>query len=166
MQNALIAAADDLVDHGMRESGIPLTVTLRHYIAITLARFMREHVQLDRLTLRVVEAMDRHAPPQELRRLADSCLIACALFDRRLRHAGGSLRHYSGLGQTAYGAATLPEQAASFPHMRDVIAAAAGNRPQTARDRLDAARAGSTLARTALAQDGILTFPTAPPRLS
>ena len=60
MQDALVAAADELVGDGMRETGIP-TDTLRHYIAITLARYMREQVQVDGLTIRVVDAMDRQA---------------------------------------------------------------------------------------------------------
>ncbi|WP_297081097.1 hypothetical protein, partial [uncultured Demequina sp.] len=82
------------------------------------------------------------AAPAEMRALADTCLIACSIFEKRLRRAGGSLRHYSGLGQTAYGAAALTEQAYSFPHMRDVIAAATGNPPEGVRDLIDAARAG------------------------
>ena len=102
MQDAYVAAADGIVGEGIRESGIPLTETLRHYIAITLARFMRDNPGVDRLTLRVVRALDAHAPQTVLRRLGDECLIATSLFEARLRHAGGSLRHYMGLGQTAY----------------------------------------------------------------
>ncbi|MAM62842.1 hypothetical protein [Maritimibacter sp. UBA3975] len=160
MQDALVAAADDLVADGMRETGIPLTDTLRHYIAITLARYMREQVQVDGLTIRVVEAMDRRADTSELRALADTCLIACSVFERRLRRAGGSLRHYAGLGQTAYDAATLTEQAYSFPHMRDVIAAATGHPPEGVRDLLAAARAGSSHASERLSEDGVIAFPT------
>lgn len=159
MQDALVAAADELVGDGMRETGIPLTVDLRHYMAITLARYMREQVQVDGLTIRIVDAMDRRASPSELRTLADACLIACALFAERLRAAGGSLRHYSGMGQTAYGAASLVEQAVSFPHMRDVIAAATQRPPEGIRALIDAARAGSTVARDRLSDEGIVTFP-------
>lgn len=160
MQDALVAAANDLVDDGIRETGIPLTDTLRHYMAITLARYMREQVQVDRLTVRVVDAMDRRADMRELRALADTCLIACSLFEKRLRRAGGSLRHYAGLGQTAYDAAALTEQAYSFPHMRDVIAAATGNPPEGIRDLIEAARAGSSRAAQQLSEDGVIAFPT------
>lgn len=160
MQDALVAAANDLVGDGMQETGITLTDTLRHYIAITLARYMREQVHVDGLTIRVVSAMDRRADARELRGLADCCLIACSIFERRLRRAGGSLRHYSGLGQTAYGAAALTEQAYSFPHMRDVIAAATGHPPEGVRDLIEAARAGSSHASKQLSNDGIIAFPT------
>lgn len=159
MQDALVAAADDLVGDGMRETGIPLTDTLRHYMAITIARYMRRAVQVDRLTLRVVDAMDRRADAAEMRDLADTCLIACSVFERRLRHTGGSLRHYSGLGQTAYDAAALSEQAYCFAHMRDVIAAATGHPPEGTRDLIEAARAGSSHASARLAEDGIIAFP-------
>ncbi|HHL20288.1 MAG TPA: hypothetical protein ENJ52_02040 [Aliiroseovarius sp.] len=159
MQDAYLDAADKLVADGIEKSTIPLTTTLHHYLALTVARYMRRRLSVDRLTLRVVEALDRRAPPGELRDLADACLLACAFFERRLRRAGGSLRHYSGMGQTAYDAANLTEQAVSFPHMRDVLVAA------TARDRpalvelVDAARAGSGMARAQLAADGIIAFP-------
>jgi hypothetical protein len=161
MQDVFVAAADDIVDAGIKQSGIPLTDTLKHYLAITIARFMRDHPGLDRLTLRVTQAMDSHAPPDILRRLGDECLIATSLFEGRLRRAGGSLRHYSGLGQIAYDAAAMTEQAHSFPHMRDVIASgtARGRGRDTLRSLVDAARAGSTLARDRLAKDNLVAFP-------
>ncbi|HBZ43885.1 MAG TPA: hypothetical protein DEO85_07465 [Maritimibacter sp.] len=160
MQDALVAAADELVGDGIRDTGITLTENLRHYMAITFARYMREQVEVDGLTIRIVEAMDRRANPFEMRGLADSCLIACAVFAERLRAAGGSLRHYAGMGQTAYDAAALIEQAVSFPHMRDVLAAATTRPPEGLRDLLDAARSGSTVARERLKEDGVVAFPT------
>lgn len=161
MQDVFVAAGDDIVDAGIRESGIPLTDTLKHYLAITIARFMRDNPGLDRLTIRVTQAMEAEAPPDILRRLGDECLIATSLFEGRLRRAGGSLRHYSGLGQTAYDAASMTEQAHSFPHMRDVIASgtAQGQRRETLRRLVDAARAGSAVARKRLAKDNVLAFP-------
>lgn len=159
MQDVFVSAADEIVGQGMAASGIPLTETLRHYLAITLARFMRDHPGLDRLTLRVAAAMERRAPAEELRRLGDECLLATSLFEPRLRRAGGSLRHYMGLGQTAYDAARLTEQAWSFPHMRDVVVAGTGRAPRNLRERIDAARAGSTIARASLAGDNLLAFP-------
>ncbi|MBV7378085.1 hypothetical protein [Maritimibacter dapengensis] len=159
MQDALVAAADELVGDGMRETGISLTDTLRHYMAITMARYMREQIMVDGLTLRIVEAMDRRADAVEMRGLADACLIGCAIFTERLRAAGGSLRHYSGMGQTAYDAAYLVEQAMSFAHMRDVLAAATTRPPEGVRELIDAARAGSTTARETLADDNIVAFP-------
>ena len=159
MQDHLVAAADDLVGDGIRDTGIPLTDNLRHYAAITLARYMREHLSVDRLTIRIVDAMDRRADLRELRGPADACLIACSIFEARLRHAGGSLRHYAGLGQTAYDAAYMTEQAYSFPHMRDVLAAATGHAPDGMRALIDTARSGSTKAAKALADEGIIAFP-------
>lgn len=159
MQDAYVAAADGLVRRGVRESGIPLTENLRHYVAVTLARYMKRHIVVDRLTIRVARAMDTNAPQSELRDLADACLLACSLFERRLRRSGGSLRHYSGLGETAYDAASLTEQAFSFAHMRDVIVAATVQDRPGPQALLDAARAGSTLARKELAQDNIIAFP-------
>lgn len=159
MQNAYLEAADDLVAEGVQKSGIPLTTTLRHYLALTLARHMRRRLEIDRLTVRLVRALDARAPQGELRDLADACLLACALFENRLRRAGGSLRHYSGLGQSAYDAANLVEQACSFAHMRDVLVAATQGRRPDARHLLDAARAGSGLARRQLAQEGVVPFP-------
>lgn len=161
MQDAYVAAADDLVGRGIEQSGIPLTKSLRHYLAITLARFIEGGMSVDKLTLRVVSAMDE-GDSARLRRLADTCLIAVSLFEARLRYAGGSLTHYSGLGQTAYDAAHLTEQAYGFPHMRDVVVAATGGRTATLREQIDAAKSGSTLARDRLSQDGIALFPTKP----
>lgn len=160
MHEAFVAAADEIVDEGMRESGIPLTETLRHYIAITLARFVRDHPGLDRLTIRITEAMDAHAPPDILRRLGDECLIATSLFEGRLRRVGGSLRHYVGLGQSAYDAAAMTEQAYSFPHMRDVIISGTARKaPGSLQDLIDAARAGSTMARAKLAEEKVVALP-------
>lgn len=160
MQDALLQAADDLVGDGIRDSGVPLTENLRHYLAVTLARYMRRNPVLDRLTLRVAQALDERAPPAEMRDLADACLLACSVFERRLRRAGGSLSYYSGLGRTAYDAAWLSEQAVSFAHMCDVVVAATRTvRPKDPAALLDAARAGSGVAREALACDGVLTFP-------
>lgn len=159
MQDVFVAAADGIVDEGIEASGIPLTESLRHYLAITLARFMRDHPGIDRLTIRVVTAMETRAGPQELRRLGDECLLATSLFEARLRRAGGSLRHYMGLGQSAYDAARLTEQAWSFAHMRDVVVAGTRQAPGDLRARIEAARAGSTLARRDLARDNVLAFP-------
>ncbi|SMH54070.1 hypothetical protein [Maritimibacter sp. HL-12] len=161
MQDVFVAKADELVDAGIRQSGIPLTDTLKHYLAITIARFMRDHPGIDRLTIRVTQAMETRAPPDILRRLGDECLIATSLFEGRLRRSGGSLRHYSGLGQVAYEAAAMTEQAHSFPHMRDVIVSgtARGRGRDNLRALLDAARAGSTVARRSLAEGKVIAFP-------
>ena len=159
MQDAFVAAGDEIVDAGMRRSGIPLSESLRHYIAITLARFVRENPRIDRLTVRLVRALDASEPPGALRRLGDECLIATSLFEARLRRAGGSLRHYVGLGQTAYDAAHMTEQAWSFADMRDVIVSGTGREPVEIRALADAARAGGTLARDRLAEQGVVVFP-------
>ncbi len=159
MQNAYLDAADRLVAEGVEKSAIPLTASLHHYLALTVARYMRRRLSVDRLTVRVVAALERRAPADELRDLADACLLACALFERRLRRSGGSLRHYSGIGRTAYDAANLTEQAFSFAHMRDVLAAATRRERPGLAELLDAARAGSGLARAQLAAEGVVAFP-------
>jgi hypothetical protein len=159
MQNAFVAAADEIVGEGIRKSGIALTDTLRHYIAITLARFMRENPRIDRLTIRTIEALGARAPDRALRKIGDECLIATSLFEARLRRTGGSVRHYMGLGQTAYDAAAMTEQAFSFPHMRDVIVSGTSAEARSLSDLVDAARGGSTLARTRLRDENVVPFP-------
>lgn len=160
MQDSFVAAADEIVREGMDKSAIPLTETLRHYIAITLARFIRDHPRLDRLTIRTVEAVEARAAPGDFRRLGDECLIATSLFEARLRRIGGSLRHYIGVGQTAYDAAAMTEQAFSFADMRDVIVSGTmRSEAEPVRALVEAARGGSTRASARLAEDNILLFP-------
>ncbi len=163
MQDAFVAAGDEIVDEGMRVSGIPLSDTLRHYIAITLARYFRENPTVDGLTLRLVRALDADVPVDMLRRLGDEALIATSFFEARLRRAGGSIRHYVGVGQTAYDAARMTEQAWSFAEMRDVIVSGtaqdAARGPADARKLVDAARGGSRLARDRLSDSGVVVFP-------
>lgn len=160
MQDSFVSAAAEIVREGIDKSAIPLTETLRHYIAITLARFLRDTPGLDRLTIRTVQALEARAPASVLRRLGDECLIATSLFDARLRRAGGSVRHYIGIGQTAYDAAAMTEQAWSFADMRDVIVSGT-TRPeaQPIRALVDAARGGSGLARARLAEEKVVPFP-------
>lgn len=160
MQDSFVAAADEIVREGMEKASIPLTETLRHYIAITLARFIRDHPRLDRLTIRTVEAMEARAGQSDFRRLGDECLIATSLFEARLKRAGGSIRHYMGLGQTAYDAAAMTEQAFSFADMRDVIVSGTWRgeaRPLAVM--VEAARGGSTVDRAALAAGNVVPFP-------
>ncbi|MCW3782517.1 hypothetical protein [Defluviimonas salinarum] len=158
----LVCAASDLVRHGMTGAGIPLTAHLEHYLSVTVARFMAAPLNPDRLTLRILRAFDAAARPPELRHLADECLLAVSLFEDRLRRTGGSLRHYCGLGQASYEAAGLPEQACGFCHMRDVLVAACGSKAADPARLVDAARAGSGVARRALAECGVIPFPGRP----
>ena len=103
--------------------------------------------------------MDGGAPRDGLRALADECLIACALFEARLRR-NGSVRHYVGLGQMTYDAADMTEQAYGFVHMRDVMATAAGRAgTEDGRVLIDRARAGSTVARDELAAQNVVMGP-------
>ena len=103
--------------------------------------------------------MDAGAPRDVIRALADECLIACAFFERRLRR-NGTVRHYVGLGQASYDAASLTEQAYGFVHMRDVIASAAtGDAPEDGAVLVDRARAGSQTARAELARQNVVIGP-------
>ena len=126
MNNATLAVASDFVRFGIEKAGIPLTQSLEAYLSITFARFIGREIQVDLLTVRVSRAIDGGAPRDGLRALADECLIACALFEARLRR-NGSVRHYVGLGQMTYDAAEMTEQAYGFVHMRDVMATAAAD---------------------------------------
>lgn len=186
---ATLAIARDLVLTGRRNTGIALTDRLEHYLSLTIARFLRQAITGDRLTVRITRAMDENAGPSVLRALADECLIVCAFFEDRLRHHGGTIRHYVGLGQVAYESAHLVEQAYGFVHMRDVVhhgiarrndprliggtpAGASGRAPDGSTDSriglvaspapirhtLDAARAGSGLARAELERQGVVIF--------
>lgn len=163
MNNATLGIASDFVKSGIEKAGIPLTQTLEAYLSITFARFIGRTIRVDLLTLRVTRAMDGGAPRDGLRALADECLIACALFEERLRR-GGALRHYVGLGQMTYDAAAMTEQAYGFVHMRDVIATAAGRagapgRQEDSRVLIDRARAGSATARAELADRNVVMGP-------
>jgi hypothetical protein len=110
--------------------------------------------------------MDAGAPRDTMRALADECLIACAFFERRLAR-NGTIRHYIGLGQATYDAASMTEQAYGFVHMRDVIASAADRPEEDGRILIDRARAGSSAARDELAAQNVVVGPwsKAPPGL-
>jgi 5-carboxymethyl-2-hydroxymuconate isomerase len=164
MNDATLNIAADFVRSGVEKAGVPLTRTLEAYVSITFARFIGREIGVDLLTVRVTRAMDAKTPRDGLRALADECLMACAFFEARLRRMG-SIRHYVGLGQTTYDAADMTEQAYGFVHMRDVIAAAAGRaREEAGRDLVDRARAGSAVARTELAERGVVVGPWGAPK--
>jgi hypothetical protein len=159
MNDATLAVATDFVRSGIEKAGIPLTQTLEAYLSITFARFIGREIRVDLLTVRVTRAMDGGAPRDGLRALADECLIACALFEARLRR-NGSVRHYVGLGQMTYDAADMTEQAYGFVHMRDVMATAAGRAgSDDGRVLIDRARAGSAVARAELAAQNVVMGP-------
>ncbi len=159
MNNAALGIASEFVKAGIEKAGIPLTQTLEAYLSITFARFIGKTIHVDMLTVRITRAFDANAPAESLRALADECLIACAFFEERLRR-NGAVRHYVGLGQTAYDAARLTEQAYGFVHMRDVIASAAGRTgAEDGRVLLDRARAGSAAAKAELAEGNVVLGP-------
>lgn len=159
MNPGTLAIASDFVKVGIEKAGIPLTNTLEAYLSFTFARFIGAAIQVDQLTVRVAVAMDAGAPRDILRGLADECLIACALFERRLRRHG-SVRHYVGLGQMTYDAVDLAEQAYGFVHMRDVIASAAERgEDEDGRILIDRARCGSQTARAELSRQNVVVGP-------
>jgi hypothetical protein len=155
-----LSSVHDLVEEGVSRSGIPLSQTLHHYLCITVLRFLSQPIQVDALTLRLVQAFDGRAPAAKIRVLGDECLIGCAVFEERLRRAGGSLLHYAGLGRTAYESIGLTEQALGFPHMRDVLVAATerSRGPADPRSLIDATRAGSIRSRELLRESGVILF--------
>jgi len=158
MTPATLAIASDFVQSGMKRAGVPLSHTLEAYLAITFARHIGKTIRVDLLTIRVNRALDGGAPCDSIRELADECLIACAFFEDRLRR-GGSIRHYVGLGQATYDAASMTEQAYGFVHMRDVIASAAEEGRAEAPVLIDRARAGSVTAREELARENVVVGP-------
>ena len=159
MNAAALGIASDFVKAGIEKAGIPLSATLEAYLSLTFARFIGRSITVDRLTVRTAQAMDAGAPRDVIRALADECLIACAFFERRLRR-NGSVRHYVGLGQASYDAASLTEQAYGFVQMRDVIASAATSEgPEAGAVLVDRARAGSQTARAELAQQNVVIGP-------
>ncbi|HLS58145.1 MAG TPA: hypothetical protein VK022_00825 [Paracoccaceae bacterium] len=166
MTDACLAIAKDFVRAGIERAGIPLTVNLEAYLTLTFARFIGRQIGVDMLTVRIARAMDANAPRDIMRALADECLLACALFERRLTR-NGPVRHYIGLGQATYSAAAMTEQAYGFVHMRDVIASAAeGSETAGSDDRrlLDRARSGSTAARKELEARNVVLGPWAEPK--
>lgn len=163
MTPATLAIASDFVQAGIRRAGVPLTHTLEAYLAITFARHIGKPIGVDLLTVRVSRALEGGAAPDEMRALADECLIACAFFEDRLRRAG-SIRHYVGLGQATYDAADMTEQAYGFVHMRDVIASAAEGARADMPVLIERARAGSTTAREELAQENVVIGPWGAPQ--
>jgi hypothetical protein len=166
MNDASLGIAKDFVQAGIEKAGIPLTDTLEAYLTITFARFIGAQIGVDLLTVRITRAMEAGAPRDTMRALADECLIACAFFERRLAR-NGTIRHYIGLGQATYDAASMTEQAYGFVHMRDVIASAADRPEEDGRILIDRARAGSSAARDELAAQNVVVGPwsKAPPGL-
>lgn len=163
MNPATLGIAADFVRSGIEKAGIPLTETLEAYLSITFARFLHSEIRVDMLTVRITRAMDANAPRDEMRALADECLIATAFFARRLSRAG-AIRHYVAMGQMTYDAAEMTEQAYGFVHMRDVIASAAEAEDKGDRRMLfDQARAGSPKARDELARQNVVVGPWAKP---
>lgn len=159
MNPSTLAVASDFVKSGIEKAGIPLTENLEAYLSITFARFMDLEIMVDRLSVRVIEAMDANAPRETIRYLADECIIACSFFEDRLRR-NGSVRHYVGLGQMSYDSVGMTEQAYGFTQMRDVMACAADCGRRDESDVLiDRARSGSTTAREQLADQSVIVGP-------
>ena len=151
----VMGIAAEFVQTGMDKSGIQLTHNLEAYLAITFARYITREIDVDRLTVRAVSAMDANAPSDILRDLADQTLIACSFFEERLRRSG-VVRHYIGVGQVTYDAAGLVEQAYGFPLLRDILSI--GNANSDTRRLLDLARGGSITAKHQLSN--VVVFPT------
>ncbi|MDS9469619.1 hypothetical protein RGQ15_18800 [Paracoccus sp. MBLB3053] len=123
MTNTYLAAARDLVIKGMCESQVVLSAELEFHLASTLAHYIDHPIMPDRLTLRLLEMVQRRARQNETRELGDECLISCAFFASRLTRHGGTIVHYAGLGQNAYEIAGMPDVAHGFPDMLDVLQA-------------------------------------------
>lgn len=150
----VMGIAAEFVQTGMHKSGIQLTHNLEAYLAITFARYITREIDVDRLTVRAVSAMDANAPSDILRDLADQTLIACSFFEERLRRSG-VVRHYIGVGQVTYDAAGLVEQAYGFVLLRDILSIS--NESYDASKLLDLAKGGSITAKHQLGN--VVMFP-------
>lgn len=150
----VMGIAAEFVQTGMDKSGIQLTHNLEAYLAITFARYITREIDVDRLTVRAVSAMDANAPSDILRDLADQTLIACSFFEERLRRSG-VVRHYIGVGQVTYDAAGLVEQAYGFVLLRDVLSISKENTDPSVI--LDLAKGGSVIAKKKLGN--VVVFP-------
>lgn len=149
-----MAIAAEFVQTGMEKTGIRLTHNLEAYLSITFSRYITKEIDVDRLTVRAVNAMDANAPRDILRDLADQTLIACSFFEDRLRRTG-VVRHYIGMGQVTYEAAGLTEQAYGFMLLRDVLSISKD--VTDPRSLLDLAKGGSLVARKHLGN--VVVFP-------
>jgi hypothetical protein len=146
----------DYIKASIEKSGIPLSHSLEAYLAITCARYLDKSIDPDRLTVRIVGALEKNAPTDILRTLADECLLSCSFLEDRLRRSG-AIRHYVGLGQMAYDAAGMTEQAYGFIHMRDVFACFVAS--TDAKILLETAKVGSTLSRKKLLEQNVVIGP-------
>ena len=151
----VMGIAAEFVQTGMDKSGIQLTHNLEAYLAITFARYITREIDVDRLTVRAVSAMDANAPSDILRDLADQTLIACSFFEERLRRSG-VVRHYIGVGQVTYDAAGIVEQAYGFSMLMDILSIS--NKCTDINKLLDLARGGSNVAKRQIGN--IIVFPT------
>lgn len=154
--NTISAIAAEFIQDGVRKSGIQLTHNLEAYLTITFSKYLDRGIEIDRLTVRITNAMDNEAPRDILRGLADECLIGCSFFEHRLARAG-KVRHYVGMGQVAYDAAGMAEQAYGFVHMRDVMAQ--GVVPTDAKSLIDRALSGSIVAKQLLLKNNVVAGP-------
>jgi len=154
--NDYLSIASDYIKTSIEKSGIQLTHNLEAYLSITFARHIDKKIEVDRLTVRVTNALDKEAPRDILRELADECLISCSLFEGRLRRYG-VVRYYVGLGQMTYDAAGMTEQAYGFTHMRDVISY--GITSRDAQSLIDSALSGSVLAKELLLKSNVVVGP-------
>jgi len=154
--DSLLFAARSIVLSGIEGSGVPLSHTLEFHLSSTLAKFMVQPMDAEALTWRLAKASDEDPRGGKVRDVADECLICCALFPQRLRRHG-SIRYFSGVGQTAYDAIGMSEVALGFPHMLDVLS----EFRQESGDEMilvDMAQAGSTRARKELKDSNVLVF--------
>jgi len=149
-----LGPARDLVATGTERSGVPLSETLRHALALAIARAMRRPVDPDRLTWRLANARDRGTQRDALL-VAEDCLISLGLFPERVRRIA-PVPAYVGVGRAAYRAAGHLEPAYGFYLMVEALRFLA----EPDRRRLfELARDGSEVAATRLRGQGVIVFP-------
>ncbi len=154
--DSLLFAARAIVLDGIQGSGVPLSHNLEFHLSATLAKYMVKPMDAEALTWRLARASDDDPRGEVVREVADECLICCALFPQRLRRHG-SIKYYSGIGQTAYDAIGMSEVALGFPHMLDVLAEFRQEKSD-GMILVDMARAGSTRARQQLRDSNVVVF--------
>ena len=110
MSNVLISGAQvadwqKLVSEAEAELGVSLDEELESYLVFTLMRYTRRPDMTSRvMALDYLQAMQTtgNARQQQMREVADQCLLLTGLFPARVKRRRVSIMYYVDLGRSAY----------------------------------------------------------------
>ena len=100
-----VADWQQLVSEAETELGVTLDEELESYLVFTLMRYtQRPEMGSGVLALDYLQAMQNvgSASGQQMREVADQCLLLTGLFPARARHRRVSINYYVDLGRSAY----------------------------------------------------------------